>query len=298
MSIREFLILLVMCLIWGVHFIVVKLAVAEISPITYAAIRMSVVAACMAYFLRWRKRQMLPVFIAGVCLGALNYALLFTGTSYATASAAAVAVELTTPFATILSVFILGEKVGIPRITGICCAMGGVALIAFNADTVAGAPNVKLGVGLIAIAAMCEAIGAISVKRATGFKPFELLAWFSLIGTVILWPLSFVLEPAGISQAIEADMWLVVGAVLYSAILASIVAHSAYYWLLQRLPVSVVAPSVMLTTIFGVISGVIFLKDPINSKFIIGVIMTLLGVGIILYRNPKRTTPSIDITSS
>ena len=98
MSIREISILLLVCLIWGFHFVVIKTAVGVMPPMFYAAIRMVLVAAILSRFLKWRKGEMRFVLIGGVCIGALNYALMFTGLKFATASAAAIAIELNVPF--------------------------------------------------------------------------------------------------------------------------------------------------------------------------------------------------------
>lgn len=284
MGLREILVLLAMCAIWGFHFVVIKVAVAEIPPIFYAAVRMTLVAALMAAFLRWRPGEMGRVLFAGVCLGAVNYVFMFSGLKYATASASAVAIELYVPFATILSVIFLGEQVGWRRVLGIALAFIGVAVIAIGGESSENSERIGLGVGLIAAAAMSEAVGSINVKKATGFKPHQLLAWFSLVGAVSLWPLTFLIESGQAQAFAAADKPLLIGAILYSAIGGSIIGHSAYYWLLQRLPVSQVAPSMLLTTLIAVASGVIVLGDPFGPAMIVGGILTLLGVGVVLLR--------------
>ncbi|MEO1015219.1 MAG: DMT family transporter [Pseudomonadota bacterium] len=291
MSLREFAVLMNMCLFWGLHFIVIKLAVADLPPTTYAAVRMALVAGLLAPFLRWRPGAMGRIFVAGLCLGALNYAFLFNGLTRATASSSAVAVELYTPFATILSVLFLGETVGWRRIGGIALAFAGVVLIAVNgdADDAAGGSQ-TLGVAMVAAAVMFEAVGAVIIKRTEGFKPIEFLAWFGVIGFVFLTPTALIMEPGGFSRLVSADPWRVVGAVVYSAIGASIIGHTSYYWLIQRLPISLVAPSAFITTVIAVAASVVFLGEPFTPVFAIGGLMTMFGVGVILLRS-NRAAP-------
>lgn len=299
MSVRELIVLLSMCVAWGFHFVVVKTAITEIPPMFYAAIRMTVVAAIMCPFLRWRPGQMLRVFVGGLCLGAVNFALMFTGMKLATASAAAIAIELYVPFATILSIMFLGDRLGWRRGLGIVFAFVGVAVIAIGQTDDAGPETrIGLGVGLVAAGAFMEAVGAVFVKKATAFKPHELLAWFGVIGALGLWVGTFLLEDGQQTALAAADRTMIIGAILYSAIIASVFGHSAYYWLLQRLPVSVVAPSVLLTTILAVFFGVALLGDPFGPRMIIGGLMTLAGVGVVLLRsagkqvnNPALTEP-------
>ena len=289
MSAREISVLLGMCVIWGFHFIVIKLAVAELPPMFYAAIRMTLVAAVLAPFLRWRTGQMHLVLPAGICLGTLNYAFMFSGLKFATASTAAIAMELTVPFATILAIIFLNDRIGLPRILGISVAFVGVAIISFGGhDDVSPGTNIALGVSLVAMGAFVEACGAVLVKKSSGFKPHQLLAWFSLVGAAGLWALSFAFESEQAAALQASDKKLILGAILYSAIGGSILGHSAYYWLLQRLPISTVAPSILLTTLIAVIAGIVFLGDPFGPRMVAGGLMVLAGVGTVLLRTTKK----------
>jgi len=296
-SARELTVLIIMCLIWGFHFVVIKLAVTEIPPIFYAAIRMTLVAVMMAAFLRWRPGHMVRVLSAGICLGALNYVMMFTGIKYATASTAAIALELYVPFVTILAIFFLNDRLGWRRGLGIAVAFAGVAVIALGKPAEAG-PDTKiaLGVGLVAVGAFLEAVGAVLVKQAIGFKPHELLAWFAVVGAPVLWIMTALFENDQAAAFAASDKQLIIGAVLYSAIASSVVGHTAYYWLIQRLPMTVVAPSALLTTMLAVFFGVVLLGEPFGPSMIIGGLMTLAGVGFVLLRSAAKHDINAPVT--
>lgn len=283
---RELFVLLVLCVAWGFHYVVIKVAVVEIPPIFYAAIRMTLVAAVLSPFLRWRPGKMKIVLIAALCFGAINYALLFTGLKLATASASAIANQLYVPFATILSVIFLKESIGWRRITGIALAFAGVAVIAISRDQDVEGARIGIGVGLVAAATFVEANGSILVKKAAGFKPWELLAWFGLIGAPCLFVISAAVEHDQVASLVSSDKLLVVGAVLYSALVSSVFGHTAYYWLIQRRPVSEVASSTLLTTFCAVSFSVAILGEPFTFAFVVGGVMTLIGVGIVVLRAP------------
>ncbi len=292
MSAREFVVLIVMCAVWGLHFTVVKAAVDVAPPIFYAAIRMTLVAVVLSPLLRWKPGRMGAVFIAGAGLGLFNYALLFTGLKFATASASAVAMDLYAPFATLLSIAFLGERIGYIRTSGILLAFAGVALIAVTGEGADAGARIGVGVGLVAAAALCEAIGAIGVKRSAGaFKPFQLLAWFALIGAVGLWPLTFIFETGQVETIRRGDRMLIAGAIAYSAFGASMVGHTAYYWLLQRLPVSQVAPATLLTTVIAVAAGVGVLGEPLSLVLVAGAGLTIMGVAIVMVRSRDSGAP-------
>ncbi|MEL6370342.1 MAG: EamA family transporter [Pseudomonadota bacterium] len=289
MSIREAIIMLTMCVVWGFHFVVIKFAVAEISPLFYAAVRMTLVAALLAPFLRWRPGSMVKVIAAGLCLGCFNYAFLFTGLKFAPASASAIALELYAPFATILSVVFLGEVVRWRRIFGIVLAFSGVVVITAS-DMSQSDPQALFGISLIVGAAFSEAVGAILVKTANDFKPIQLLAWFALSGAMALTMLTLLFDAGHGAQLADANMTVVVLAILYSALAASIFGHTSYYWLLQRLPMAIVSTATLLTSMLAVMFSIIFLGEPLSSRFFVGGLMTLVGVAIILMRNAETGT--------
>lgn len=288
MSLREILVFCGLVLVWGFHYVVLKTGVSEIPATLYAALRMTLVAVLAAPFLRWRKGEMGRIFAAGLCLGGVNYAFLLNGVRFAPASAAAVAIELYVPFATILSILILKEHVGWRRLAGIGVAFAGVMLVALSRKTSGGGDHIGLGVGLVAGCAAAESLGAIFVKQAKGFRPHELLAWFALIGSIFLWGLSAILDGPPGPHLAAARTSVIVSTVIYSAVGASMFGHTAYYWLLQRLPLSQVAVSTLMTTMFGVLFSVAFLHERLSPQFLVGGVMVLGGVGFVLLRAAKK----------
>lgn len=299
MSLRESLVLLMICTIWGLHFVVMRTAIGDIGipPIFYAAVRMSFVALIMLPFLRWHAGQMRMVLIGGLGFGALNYAFMFPAMGMTTASAAAVAIELYMPFSVLLGVILLGERIKGWSWLGIGLALFGVVIIGLSGNNEAAGPLFGLGIALIACGALSEACGAIAVKRTRNIKPSELVAWFAIVGTVVLWPLTLVLE-AGQTTVFAPDIrWKFVAALAYSVLLVSILAHGSYYWLLTRLPIQVVTPSGLLTTVIGVAGGLLILKEPISAGLMVGIAITLLGVAIVIWRGNRRATQGAKIVT-
>lgn len=284
MSIREFLVLLMVCTIWGLHFVVMKVTIGGTAdPLFYAALRMSCVLVLTLPFLKWHKSYMGRILIAGLGYGALSYAFMFPALGMTTASAAALTIELYVPFAIILGIIFLGERVGLRRIIGIILAITGVAIIALAKPGEAAGPQYLLGIGLMACAAMSEAVGALMVKKVTGIKPLELLAWFAVVGSLVLWPLSFALEDNQLRAFSPDNRAAFLAALAYSTIAVSIMAHGSYYWLLQRLPIYIVSSSGLMTTVVAVIASIVLLGDPITPAFMAGGFITALGIGFILY---------------
>lgn len=289
MSIREFAVLFLVCLIWGLHFIVMKVTVGDAAdPLFYAALRMSIVAVIMLPWLKWHKGLMWPILGAGLGYGALNYAFMFPALGLTTASAAAITIELYVPFSIILSVLVFKDKIGLYKILGILLAFTGVIIIAAAKPDQSAGPYFLWGIVLMVGAAMSEAVGAVLVKLVKGVGPLQLLAWFAIIGSAVLWPLSFGLEDNQLDAFAPANRKTFVLALAYSALLVSVVAHGSYYWLLQRLPIYIVSSTGLMTTVIAVIASAVLLGETLTLNLLAGGLLTLSGIGLILARNNRK----------
>ena len=280
------LLLLGITLAWGFHFTVIKATVDEVPPLAYVAARMALVAILLTPFRVWQPGKMRAILLAGACFGGLNYACMFYGLKLTTASVSAVVIESYVPIATVFSVLFLGERIGLPRIAGMAVALAGVAVIATGKSDAAGSANLPLGAALIVGAATFEAAGAIVVKKLEGVPPLCLLGWFGIVGAVVTGLMSAVFE-TGQAAPLDPVNWRVVGALAYSVLVASIFAHASYYYLLQRAPVSQLAGSGLMASVFAVGFGVVLLDERLTVRFLIGGGMTLVGVAIILMRQTK-----------
>ncbi|MEM8985611.1 MAG: DMT family transporter [Pseudomonadota bacterium] len=284
MTRNEFLILFAICIIWGFHFVVIKVTVEMVPPLFYAAMRMCLLAIVLSPLLRIYKGRMLRIFVAGMCLGGLNFGFLFLGLQYASPSAAAIAIELSIPFATVLSVIFLGERVRWRRTVGIAMAFAGICIIAFKP----GEADLSLGVGLVALAALFEASGAVLVKSLKGVPPLRLQAWAALIGACVLSLGTSVFETGGIAAVREAGL-LFYGALAYSVFLSSLVGHTSFYWLLQRRDISQIAPGLILTPILAAGFGVWLTGDTFTPVMAVGAAVSLLGVFIVMVRSGPKS---------
>ena len=144
---------------------------------------------------------------------------------------------------------------------------------------------------------MSEAIGAILVKLVKGVGPLQLLAWFAVIGSAVLWPLSLILEDNQFNAFAPENRKTFAFALAYSALLVSIVAHGSYYWLLQRLPIYIVSSTGLMTTVIAVIASAMILGEALTLNLLLGGLITLSGIALILARNNRNvesapTSPS------
>lgn len=286
MPVRDFLILFSVCLLWAANTIVSRLVVGamEVPPLFYAAIRTVVVGLLLAPMLRPLPRQLVRVFIVTLLIGGGGFALIFLGLRTATPSSAAVVILAQTPLTVLFAILLLGEEVGAKRIVGIALTLIGVLVVVLAPR----AMHASTGLFFVALCAVCAALGAVLIKRIE-LTPIRLQAWGGVSGAITLLPLSFAMETGQVARSLAAG-WPFLAALLFSAVIVSVVAHTCYYGLLQRYDANLVAPLTLMTPILTIIGGVIVTNDPVGWRLVLGGGLAMLGVLVIVMR-PTRAFP-------
>jgi O-acetylserine/cysteine efflux transporter len=274
--------------IWGFNIIAIKLCVDRFPPVFLSFLRFLIVGIAVWPWLRVRRGEMRWLLTAAICSGGLQFALMFAGVAESgSMSSVAITSQLGVPFATLLSVMLLGEQIHWRRWLGIGLAFAGVLVLGFSPEVLA-SPR---GLLIIVLAAFIGALGLVAVKRVRDLEPLELQAWLAWASLPFLLPLTFALESGQLESLRQADLidW---SALLYSAVLASLFAHTAYFGLIRRYPVSSVAPVTVLSPVFSVLFSVLLLGDQLDWRMFAGGLMTLSGIAVIVTREgrPVATT--------
>ncbi len=269
--------------IWGFNIVAVKLSADRFPPVFLTFLRFLIVGLAVWPWLRIRRGEMRWLLIAAICSGGLQFALMYAGVALSdNLSAVAIGGQLGVPFATLLSVMWLGERIHWRRWLGIGMSFSGVVLIGFSPEVFGAWP----GLLLIVAAAFIGAVGLIAIKRVRDLEPLELQAWLAWGSLPLLLPLSLLLEDGQLASLGSAGVtgW---SALLYSAVFASLVAHTSYFALIRRYPVSSVAPVTVLTPLFSVFFSVTLLGDALDARMLLGGLLTLSGVTVILTRERR-----------
>jgi O-acetylserine/cysteine efflux transporter len=279
MAPQHLLLMLLICTIWGFNFVAAKVGVGQLPPLLFVGLRFLILMFVLAPYLKIAPGRMREVFLIAMFNGAIHFALMFIGVALTAASVVAVVVQLNVPFATILSIVFLGEVVKWRRWLGMACTFLGVMVISFD-------PHVfdsLTGVLFSAAAALSGAIAAIFMRKLTGVGMFQLQSWTAVVTAPLLLLASFIFETGQLEAIANADAigW---GALLFTALGASLIGHSGYYYLLQRYEVSLIAPLSLLSPILGVVFGVWVLSEPLTPRLMLGAAIAFAGVAILAIR--------------
>lgn len=274
--------------LWGFNFIAGKYGTADFGPMLFITLRFVFALVLLAVFLRRVPGQMLRIMGIGLILGVGHFTCMFYGIYLAgSLSSVAITSQLTVPFATLLAIVFLGERIRWPRMLAIAASFSGVVIIGFAPV----GPEHLFALALTTLASLSMACATIMMRQLQGVGVLNLQAWIALYATVALSLLTLIVEQpslAYISAIPLRQYWTP----LYSAIGATIIGHGLQYYLLQRYSVNNVAPFITLSTLFAIVFGVVLLGDALTPRILLGGALTLLGVTIVAVRNARENAPS------
>lgn len=270
-------------LIWGLNLIAAKIGVGQFPPIFFSALRFGSVGLLLIPFLRVHRGQMRYLLAAAALTGPVAFALLYVGVYLVKdASMVAIASQMGVPISTLLSVWLLGETIRWRRRLGILLAFGGIMIIGFDPR----AFDYWEGLMLVIISCFFGSLGLIFVKRLKNIRALELQAWIAIVGGLGLLLLSLTLESGQWEATLNAD-WSGWCALAFTTIMSSLIAHTGWYYLVSRYPVTSLSPLTLLSPLFGVFFGVTLLHDQLTARMLIGGAVTLVGVLIVLLREHR-----------
>lgn len=273
---------------WGLNVIAVKMGVMATAPFTAALLRHAVVFLVCVPFLRIVHGRMGAVLLLGLIAGAAQFIVLNLAMAVSdNVPALAIASQLGIPFALLLAVMFLGERIAVPRMLGIGFTFAGIVLLVFDPAAGREVP----GLLLTALSALCWAVGSMIQRRITGVPVLTVYAWIGLVGSAVIAPIALLLEPAtiaGLPWVDPADL----GWILFSGVGATVLGHGGVAWLLQRHPITAVVPLMLAAPAVAVLASSFYFGTALTPLMIAGGVIVMAGVAIINVRGAAKSVPA------
>jgi drug/metabolite transporter (DMT)-like permease len=281
MPLRDFSLFVLICITWAFNAIVAKVVVTDmqVPPLFFGMLRSAAIALAVLPWLLPMPRPRWRILVVGILMGGGGFALYFVGLQTASPSAAAIVSQIGVPTATLLSVVVLGERIRWRRGLGIALTLVGVFFVMFEP----GEFDLTSGLLFVAASACGGAVGTIMLKQMEGIRPLRFQAWVGFSSTIALLAVSPALEQNQLSAAYDAG-WPLVAATLYSGLIVSVVAHTAYYGYIQRYEANLIAPLTLMGPLFTIVLGIWLTGDHFDARMAFGAALALAGVFIIAVR--------------
>jgi drug/metabolite transporter (DMT)-like permease len=279
-SIKAHLLLVLMTLIWGSTFVLIKEALKDSSPLLLNAVRMALAAVLLALYYRkhlntWTR----PALTAGVVVGIflyLGYALQTTGLKLTTPSKSAFLTGTSTVLVPLILVMFWKTRIHLWRVVGIALAFLGLFLMTVPAGRagLADFANVNRGDILSIGCAFGFALQIVFLGRATQRFPFEQIAVLQIGTAAALMAVTAPLLEHPRFQPSNA----VIATVLITGILGTAVAFTVQAWAQQFTPATHTALIFNMEPVFAWLTSFLYLNERLGLRAGAGALLILTGV--------------------
>ncbi|MGZ3237630.1 MAG: EamA family transporter [Burkholderiaceae bacterium] len=281
MKLLDILAALLVVIIWGANFVVIKLGLQELPPILFTALRFIFAAFPLVFFV---KRPAIPWKLLigyGMFQFAFQFTLLFSGIKLGfPPGLASLVIQLQAFFTIGLAVLILGERPVVAQLIGALIAFCGMALVASHLE----ARATTIGFMMVVTGGLCWAVANIFTKQIGQVNPLALVVWAALLASPPLIFVSLMIEGTGTWIAVVSKLnWLSVGAVMFQSYANTIIGFGIWAILMRKYPTATIAPFTLLVPVTGMLSAAIVLNEPLQWWKIVAGLLVLCGLACNLF---------------
>jgi drug/metabolite transporter (DMT)-like permease len=287
MNRRDWLILSVLALIWGGAFFFIGVAVKHVPPLTYVWLRLTIAAAAMWLFFRFKGQSIgLPRegWASIVLLAVLNNALPFTlfgwGQTHIASGLASILNATTPIWGVVVAHFLTNDERMTPRkFAGILLGFGGVA-------TMIG-PSLLSSLGTSALAqlacvtaSLSYALAAVWARRfrRQGISPMSVTTGQLTAGALIMLPISMIVDRPWTHAFPPVTAW---GAIIALALFCTAFGYVLYFRLIETSGATNALLVTLLVPPVAILLGALFLNETLAPQDFGGLALIALGLAAI-----------------
>jgi drug/metabolite transporter (DMT)-like permease len=269
---------------WGSTYLAIRYAVQTLPPLLHAAIRFTVAGLLLAGWVAARHRPQLRIGPAPLVTAAASGVLMLTfGNGLVSVgeqkvpSGVAALIVASVPLWVVLLRAVLADRPAWVTALGVLLGFAGVALL-FRPGGGFAAGHA----GLIVLASFLWAVGTLVVsRRPVPADPLVLSAVQMLAGGAALFALAGARGELGRFHPAEvsAKSWL---ALAWLVTFGSLLAFTAYVWLLGQAPVSVVTTNAYVNPAVAVALGVLVAGEHLTGAALVGGLLILVAVALVV----------------
>ena len=274
----DILIAILVVVIWGFNFVVIKIGLQGLPPILFTALRFIFAALPMVFFIRRPNVSWKLLTGYGMFQFALQFTLLFSGMKLGfPPGLASLVIQLQAFFTIGLAVLVLGERPLITQLAGALIAFSGMGLVASQLE----AKATVIGFIMVVAGGFCWAVANIFTKKIGKTNPLALVIWGSLLASPPLVLASLLIEgTAAWAEAAAHLNWISVGAVLFQSYPNTLIGFGIWSMLMRKYPTATIAPFTLLVPVTGMLSAALVLGEPLQWWKIMAGLLVLGGLAL------------------
>ena len=274
-----------LCAVWGSTWLVIKVGLRDLPPLWFGGLRMALACALIAPFALMRggraaaRGRAMGIFWSGTLQIGVNYACIFLAEERIDSGLAAVLFATFPLFAGLFAHGMLADEPLTGRTAG-SAALGLLGVVVIEAPalwTLFSAPARSLLEGslLILTSSVVAAYANVYNKKYLKDVSPDWNVWLqTLAGSAFLLLLAAIFEPSARMHWTARSA----GALVYLAVLGTALPFAGLFWLLTRVPVSVIGTIPIVDTVIAVALGSLILGESFSPRVLTGAALILVAV--------------------
>jgi drug/metabolite transporter (DMT)-like permease len=280
--------------VWGSTFLAIRIGVHEVPPFLLAAMRF-VVAGLALFVWALARGERFPsgrywasAFVLGVLIFIGDYGLVFWAEQRVPSGLTAVMMSMNAVFMALGEILILHTQRLTARLSfALLLGMAGVAVLVSRTLHLGGAPIDRLGAIALLVASMSWSVSAPLTRKLPLPSSKAMSAGSQMLAGGFLLTLcagAFGEFHSFHFAAVSRAAWI---ALAYLIVAGSIVAFTAYLWLLHHESITKVGTYAYVNPVVAVLLGYFFAGEPLGLRTILGSLFVLTSV-IVITTTPSR----------
>jgi drug/metabolite transporter (DMT)-like permease len=286
--------------VWGSTFFAIRVGVREVPPFLLAAMRFLVAGLALYGWMIARgerspkRREWASAFWLAILFFVIDYGLVFWAEQRVPSGVTAVMMATIPAFMALSEIIILRTRRLTVRLSlALLIGMGGVAVLVSRTLNLGGSPIDRVGAVALVIAAMGWSVGS-ALTRKLPLPPSKVMSSGAqmLAGGVLLALVAAALgefrnfHPSTVSRG----AWL---SLLYLIVAGSIIAFTAYVWLIHHESPTKVGTYAYVNPVIAVLVGYFLGGEALGPRTILGTLFVLISVVVITTTRTKKPAETL-----
>jgi drug/metabolite transporter (DMT)-like permease len=288
--------------VWGSTFLAIRVGVREVPPFLLAAMRFLIAGLVLYGWMMARGerspsgRQWMSISLIAVLIFVLDYGLVFWAEQRVPSGMAAVMLATIPVFMTLSEIiFLRTQRLTLRLALALLIGIGGVLVLMSRALNVGGSPIDPVGAVALIIAAMSWAASSVLTRRlplpaskvmSSGAQMLAGGVFLTLTAAALGEFRNF--HPSSVSRA----AWF---SLLYLIVAGSIVAFTAYVWLIHHESPTKVGTYAYVNPVVAVLVGYFLGGEALGLRTVLGMLLVLTSVVVITTTRAKKPVAIVSV---
>ena len=280
-------------LIWGSTYLAIRYAVETIPPLFVAGFRHLIAGALLFGWCWWQglrpvRQQWFASVVLAVLFFLIGHGTLHWAQQTLPSGVAAFLIATEPIFVAIFVSVTHRSRITLSLLLGLLLGLLGVGLI-IGAEVRTGSSELLKSLAVL-IGAASWSIGVVYSRSGKLHPDPRMSAAMSLLAGSVMLLLGGMITGEGAELYLSLVSLKSLLALVYLAIAGSLVAYSAYFWLLSRFPPTLVATHTYVNPLVAVVLGWAIGGEALTARFLFGGLLVIAAIGLVGRTNSREPT--------